>query len=1173
MAITAATRTQLIGLSVAMLGQAPGTDRLNHWVADIDDDAMSVEDLANHIAESEAFQSEYPAFLTSMEFAEAFLGSVLPGLDEASMTEAVDIVSGMLDSGTSRGALALAVVDFLHDVAMQGMDHGSYESFGMSAMTMANKVSVASHYTLNARMMEPSSDVLANVTADADSVMMATDAIDNPPAPPEEPVTGDIFQLTPLRDNWTGTDQDDTIIAEPTLNGVTQVYTQPLQPFDTIDGGEGNDTLEIYDISAVRDFTISNADVSNIENVVVHAQNGIIADMRDWEGVETIDLRQFNGNILVTVPGIELEVSGNQSRAGNVTVIGAAGAVEWEVGSKSAVTVGSAGHTTSVMVKGGQSVSVHNGAGKPSETVTSVSIDGVNPDSTPGEDEKADEAGIQDDIDTSKPTTAIHSNAIETVSLANTFGTVLIENRSAEAEDLMLTLNNYGGQYINKETRQPTDPFATLPQAGKICLTGDGAAENVTIDLAGNARVELASNVVKSISVMGEGRLNLDVNEFSATDFDVRPTQSLETITVTGGAGVSANLADHDDLVSIDASASTADNSFSASIDRAAVSLDSLVSVATGSGDDSVSLGAGGSSGKLEAVSTGDGDDSVSIAGSLRSKGVMVDLGAGDDSYSAGADNRNSRVDAGEGRDTLNLAHGTGSTVKNADGEDESIYSGFEVLNIRGGGSGKYNLNLLGIEEVIATGNTLNTAGEDEDPVYATVVLEEVAGGTPIHVSGSNTVVKAFNLDARGTETTVKLSYELSEDATAAGTLIGGSSASILNVSLTAKGGSSDSKEKGAVQLTGQATLELTALDTNIRGIVIDSNASLHPIPREGKDKDKMEVEGKNLPGVGNYENMFVLQGGIDGADSSVREVEITGESKLNFSGGAFESLQLVDASKNGAGVTVNVSGQLGDADAKGVTMYGSAKTDKLTGGARADKLFGNGGKDTLAGGAGNDELTGGAAADTLTGGAGADKFRIGASDSMLSGFDTITDFGTDSIGVDGDQILLSRTLYDSLRGGVKSAENTNLGYRADGTTEITAAEWAIDNQPVDDGTTDQTPDSLAEFLAKEAEGIFEQRGQASGNNFATVTKRSIVTVHETNWVDKEVEANPEENITAREKDGAVTDDELSYRTWVLIDVDGDGDFDAGTDMLIALTATSATAIDVDASAFGVITS
>ena len=102
MAITAATRTQLIGLSVAMLGQAPGTDRLNHWVADIDDDAMSVEDLANHIAESEAFQSEYPAFLTSMEFAEAFLGNVLPGLDEASMMAAVDSSPACLTAAEPR---------------------------------------------------------------------------------------------------------------------------------------------------------------------------------------------------------------------------------------------------------------------------------------------------------------------------------------------------------------------------------------------------------------------------------------------------------------------------------------------------------------------------------------------------------------------------------------------------------------------------------------------------------------------------------------------------------------------------------------------------------------------------------------------------------------------------------------------------------------------------------------------------------------------------------------------------------------------------------------------------------------------------------------------------------------------------------------------------------------
>ena len=380
MAITAATRTQLIGLSVAMLGQAPGTDRLNHWVADIDDDAMSVEDLANHIAESEAFQSEYPAFLTSMEFAEAFLGSVLPGLDEASMTEAVDIVSGMLDSGTSRGALALAVVDFLHDVAMQGMDHGSYESFGMSAMTMANKVSVASHYTLNARMMDPSSDVLANVTADADSAAMAIEAIDNPPAPPMEPEMGQRFVLTPTIDDFTGGSMDDTFVAQP-LQGADGLFNATLNSFDSIDGGDGTDTIHVFGVKPNDTLRLGAEDIMNVENVVISTVGSIDADLSDWAGLEMVSLDRFGreDETMVEVIVDGAMVSSERAFDGNVTIVGASDAVNIEAGAGSVVHVGSAGHTGSVMVKGGASVAVNNGAGKNSKTVTSVSVDGVRP--------------------------------------------------------------------------------------------------------------------------------------------------------------------------------------------------------------------------------------------------------------------------------------------------------------------------------------------------------------------------------------------------------------------------------------------------------------------------------------------------------------------------------------------------------------------------------------------------------------------------------------------------------------------------------------------------------------------------------------------------------------------------------------------------------------------------
>ena len=56
------------------------------------------------------------------------------------------------------------MVDFLHDVAMKGMDHDGYGEFGMSAMAMANKVEVASHYTITARMANPNAEVPAEWT-------------------------------------------------------------------------------------------------------------------------------------------------------------------------------------------------------------------------------------------------------------------------------------------------------------------------------------------------------------------------------------------------------------------------------------------------------------------------------------------------------------------------------------------------------------------------------------------------------------------------------------------------------------------------------------------------------------------------------------------------------------------------------------------------------------------------------------------------------------------------------------------------------------------------------------------------------------------------------------------------------------------------------------------------
>jgi len=71
--------------------------------------------------------------------------------------------------------------------------------------------------------------------------------------------------------------------------------------------------------------------------------------------------------------------------------------------------------------------------------------------------------------------------------------------------------------------------------------------------------------------------------------------------------------------------------------------------------------------------------------------------------------------------------------------------------------------------------------------------------------------------------------------------------------------------------------------------------------------------------------------------------------------------------------------------------VKGSENADIITGDKGANRLVGNGGNDTLTGLGGK---------DILTGGAGADTFVFGNGDSLLSGFDQITDLaiGTDSI-------------------------------------------------------------------------------------------------------------------------------------------------------------------------------
>jgi hypothetical protein len=100
----------------------------------------------------------------------------------------------------------------------------------------------------------------------------------------------------------------------------------------------------------------------------------------------------------------------------------------------------------------------------------------------------------------------------------------------------------------------------------------------------------------------------------------------------------------------------------------------------------------------------------------------------------------------------------------------------------------------------------------------------------------------------------------------------------------------------------------------------------------------------------------------------------------------------------------------------------GNSNANVITGNAAANALSGSSGNDTLIGGAGVDTLTGGAGADVLTGGSGsggdttADTFKLASlGESLLAGFDRITDLVIGSDSIDGPSSVSASNLKDGL--------------------------------------------------------------------------------------------------------------------------------------------------------------
>lgn len=228
MAITTETREDIIQLVVAAYNTAPGTELLTELVRMVDRDGATLAEVAEHLTMSERWSSQYPAFQTADEFAEEWLGQLVPEASDAVMMAGVEIVVGHLNAGGSMSELVLSAQMFL-----SGTVPAEYANVAQAFM---NRTEVAMEHTI-AQELEDASFDLSSVTSDQDTVTAAVASFDGTGGGTTG--GGQVFSLTAEIDEIVGGGGDDVFNAVLSENDAT--WNIP----DGINGGGGNDVMNV----------------------------------------------------------------------------------------------------------------------------------------------------------------------------------------------------------------------------------------------------------------------------------------------------------------------------------------------------------------------------------------------------------------------------------------------------------------------------------------------------------------------------------------------------------------------------------------------------------------------------------------------------------------------------------------------------------------------------------------------------------------------------------------------------------------------------------------------------------------------------------------------------------------------------------------------------------------
>ena len=162
---------------VTAFNAAPGASLLTELIA-IFEEQGSLEAVAEAIVNSDEFSDLYPSFLTLEEFAEQWLGRLVPEAPEAARAGAQELAVSLINGGATPAQIVIQAAAYLS----AGVGPSEFSS---SFANFTNKVAVATEHTVQLRLDGTLTDrelVLTGVTSDPASVDVAISDLTSPPA-------------------------------------------------------------------------------------------------------------------------------------------------------------------------------------------------------------------------------------------------------------------------------------------------------------------------------------------------------------------------------------------------------------------------------------------------------------------------------------------------------------------------------------------------------------------------------------------------------------------------------------------------------------------------------------------------------------------------------------------------------------------------------------------------------------------------------------------------------------------------------------------------------------------------------------------------------------------------------------------------------------------------------